>query len=455
MNKFNNIDMSVIIPVYNVDKYLTVCLDSLMRQGDLRIEIVLVNDGSTDLSGKIVDEYAKKDDRIKVIHQENRGASVARNIGLDIAKGEYIAFLDSDDWVKEESLFSLYQKAVKHQADAVMGNMWVCHQDGSIDEPSKWIFSESTNESLSGKDGFIWLVKTSFYQPTSVRYIYNRKYLQKIHARFEEGIIHEDELWCPVVICQAERMVITDIEFYYYRQNEESVMHTTNLFHRLKSLFKVTDMLIHYSDRFDFSDEDKELKSCWYVNILRLYTMAFMLLSSVKDSSYILPEYHLDRFWRDCGQMIPESVQRCRDYYHIAEIGLKKYIYWRISDWVASVECQIKAGKKLMLIYNTINNEDLSLKIEDVPADWAITTDRRYFSQADVVVFHLPGLQQEVENDLDKPEGQIWASWYLESEGNHPLFNDPEIKDIFDLWISCRQDEDQEEHPLLRLCRNM
>ena len=84
------------------------------------MEIILVNDGSTDLSGEIADEYAKKEERIKVIHQENGGASAARNVGLDIATEEYIAFLDSDDWIKDESLSLLYDEAVKHHADVVM-----------------------------------------------------------------------------------------------------------------------------------------------------------------------------------------------------------------------------------------------------------------------------------------------------------------------------------------------
>ena len=192
MNTPNQIDISIIIPIYNVEKYLTVCIDSLMNQGDLRMEIIMVNDGSTDLSGEIADEYAKKEERIKVIHQENGGASAARNVGLDIATGEYIAFLDSDDWIKDESLSLLY----------------------------------------------------------AFKFIYIRNYLHKIQARFEEGIMHEDELWCPIVLCQAERMVITNIEFYYYRQNEESVMHTTSLARRLKSLFQVTEGLIKFSDQF-------------------------------------------------------------------------------------------------------------------------------------------------------------------------------------------------------------
>ena len=116
------------------------------------MEIILVNDGSTDLSGKIADEYAKKEERIKVIHQENGGASAARNVGLDIATEEYIAFLDSDDWIKDESLSLLYDEAVKHHADVVMGNMWLCHQDGSMDKPFKCISNGSIKELLSGKE---------------------------------------------------------------------------------------------------------------------------------------------------------------------------------------------------------------------------------------------------------------------------------------------------------------
>lgn len=175
--------------------------------------------------------------------------------------GRVHRFLDSDDWIKDESLSLLYDEAVKHHADVVMGNMWLCHQDGSMDKPFKCISNGSIKELLSGKESFIELVKTCFYLPTPVRYIYNRKYLHKIQARFEEGIMHEDELWCPIVLCQAERMVITNIEFYYYRQNEESVMHTTSLARRLKSLFQVTEGLIKFSDQFVSSKTSVDLRS--------------------------------------------------------------------------------------------------------------------------------------------------------------------------------------------------
>ena len=117
-----------------------------------------------------------------------------------------------------------------------------------------------------------------------------------------------------------------------------------------------------------------------------------------------------------------------------------------MSDWVAGVDCQIKAGKKVMLVFNTINGEDLQLKIEDIPVDWVITADRKYFQQATIVVFHLPTLHYELENDL--------VSWHLESEKDDPGINDPEISELFDLSISDPQDSEGEQHPLLRLCRN-
>lgn len=455
MDKSSKIDLSVIVPVYNAEKYLLECIDSVIHQGGLCFEIIMVNDGSTDRSGAIGDQYAKRDSRIKVIHKENGGASKARNAGLDLAQGEYIAFIDSDDWIKEGSLCELYREATMYQADVVMGNIWLCHQDGSIDKPFMRITGEMRHHTLSGKEGFIRLVKTGFYLPMQFKYIYRKKYLDNIWARFEEGIICEDELWSPVVLCQAEKMIITDIDFYYYRQNDESVMNTTNLFRRMDSLFQVTDRLMKFVDRFDFSREDKALKNWWYVNVFRIYAVAFELLSGVKTTTYILPEHHLDRYWRDCWEMMPEPQKICNRFFRNAATNLKKYTDWRTSDWVASIAHQIKAGKKIMLIYNTIQDDDLSLKVADAPTDWVITTDRRYLKQADAVVFHLPGLQQELENDLDKPEEQIWISRYLESEKQHPLINDPEIRDVFDLWITYGKDEEITGHPLVSLCRQI
>ena len=111
--------VSIIVPVYQVVDYVGVCVESLLRQTYKNLEILLVDDGSTDGSGEICDEYANRDNRIRVIHQENQGLSAARNTGLDQALGEYVAFVDSDDAVLPDFIETLYDLADRYQADIV------------------------------------------------------------------------------------------------------------------------------------------------------------------------------------------------------------------------------------------------------------------------------------------------------------------------------------------------
>ena len=104
--------ISIIVPVYNVEKYLEKCIDSILNQSYQNLEIILIDDGSTDNSGSICDEYKKKDQRVQVIHQKNQGQSSARNAGLNIAKGSYIGFVDSDDWIEQNMYEKLYKNII-------------------------------------------------------------------------------------------------------------------------------------------------------------------------------------------------------------------------------------------------------------------------------------------------------------------------------------------------------
>ena len=109
--------VSIVVPVYNVEKYLKRCVDSIINQSYNNIEILLVDDGSTDSSGKICDDYLKKDSRIKVIHKQNGGLSDARNFGIDKSTGDYLSFIDSDDWIEKDMIMNLFNSIINEKSD--------------------------------------------------------------------------------------------------------------------------------------------------------------------------------------------------------------------------------------------------------------------------------------------------------------------------------------------------
>ena len=121
--------ITVIVPVYNVENYLNKCLDSLINQTYKNLEIIVINDGSTDNSGTICQEYAQKDNRIVYIEKENGGLSDARNAGLDRMTGSYVTFVDSDDWIEQDYVEVLYNKLTEHQADVSVGNYYSYNED--------------------------------------------------------------------------------------------------------------------------------------------------------------------------------------------------------------------------------------------------------------------------------------------------------------------------------------
>ena len=123
--------VSIIVTVYNAEQFLHRCIESIRFQSFEDIEIILVDDGSSDNSGTICDEYASKDSRIKVIHQPNQGVSVARQTGLDNATGDYVIHVDADDWIEPTAIEDLYKTAIQHQADMVISDYWLEDEEGS------------------------------------------------------------------------------------------------------------------------------------------------------------------------------------------------------------------------------------------------------------------------------------------------------------------------------------
>ena len=218
--------ISLIVPVYNVEKYLRNCLESILNQSYSDFELILVDDGSTDQSGKICDEVQKTDSRIRVLHKENGGLSSARNAGTKLARGEYLAYIDSDDRIHPDYLKILLQNMEKTGADvSVCRYVDFENQNpfGKLTEPEKLSV-------LSGKEAVEQIVGTHLrYMITAWGKLY--KAALKELLVYPEGKIHEDEFVTYQVFYHAEKVAVTDRPLYGYRKNPSSIMHSYSTRH--------------------------------------------------------------------------------------------------------------------------------------------------------------------------------------------------------------------------------
>lgn len=213
--------ITIIIPVYNVEKYLKEAIEASTNQTYKNLEIILVDDGSTDSSGKICDEYAKIDSRIKVIHQENKGLSGARNTGLDNATGKYIMFSDSDDTFELDACEKLYNFIEKTDADYVVGNYTNMDEDGTKWEKPVFDTTKYTERRLSIED-----YNSSFYVMNSsvCNKIFRKSFLDKIEIRFVEKLPAEDAIFTTYCFIKSTCVYYMPSVVYDYRlRNSNSI----------------------------------------------------------------------------------------------------------------------------------------------------------------------------------------------------------------------------------------
>lgn len=210
--------ISIIIPVYNTENYLVKCLDSLLYQSLEDIEIICVNDGSTDNSQQILNDYAKKDKRIKVIHQDNKKQGAARNRGVEIATGEYIGYVDSDDWVDFDYYEELYYAAKKHNLDiAIATNIRI--GNGKTKKRLK-IEKEQIAYSLQEKIDLC----NQFNNECPTNKIYRRDFLLKNNIIWPEGMYCEDKIYTLKAVFWANGIIsVPDVNYYYFRRPNSTV----------------------------------------------------------------------------------------------------------------------------------------------------------------------------------------------------------------------------------------
>ncbi|MBD5402939.1 glycosyltransferase [bacterium] len=211
------IAVSVIVPVYNVEKYLKRCLNSLINQTLKNIEIICINDGSTDKSAKILNEYSS-DKRIKIINQQNSGPSISRNKGINIAKGEYIGFIDSDDWVDLDFYEKLYKSATKHNTDIATAGIIRLHK------LHKKYHLKITKEEISNNTNEKFLLCDCPEKSYVWNKIYKTEWLKSNNLKFEEGIIYEDVIFTPEVLFYSDKIVTVPNTYYYYWRRKNSLI---------------------------------------------------------------------------------------------------------------------------------------------------------------------------------------------------------------------------------------
>lgn len=239
--------VSIIIPIYNVKNYLNKCIDSVLAQSYTDLEIILVDDGSIDGSALICEEYAKKDSRIRVIHKKNGGLSDARNVGTEIATGEWIYYLDSDDWIYPEAIKTLFDFAIKNNCPIVQGNLYYAYPDHLLYRTSTE--KEKQNNILSTKDAIRELIINDRIKNFAWGKLYKSDFVKDI--LFPVGKFFEDSFWQHKIVDRCNRYGVVDTPLYYYRQRPDSISGTSS--ERLKDLVegnkeRMTFIVSHYPE---------------------------------------------------------------------------------------------------------------------------------------------------------------------------------------------------------------
>lgn len=208
-------EISVIVPVYKVEQYLKKCVDSILAQTFQDIEIILVDDGSPDSSGKICDDYAKADSRVRVIHKENGGLSSARNAGIDAARGKYLGFIDSDDYIAPDMYELLHTNLVKEHADLSICGIYHVYEGKEPEKKQEQYFVFDRNKAME------FIFHGNVISDHAVNKLYKREIFDNI--RYPYGKYHEDSYTIVSILDSCKKIVIDTKQKYYYYHREGSI----------------------------------------------------------------------------------------------------------------------------------------------------------------------------------------------------------------------------------------
>lgn len=270
---------SVIIPVYKVEDYLKQCVDSVLSQEFKDIEIILVDDGSPDNCPKMCDDYAKKDNRIKVIHKTNGGLSDARNFGIKAANGKYILFLDSDDyWDNNKALYNINEYLLKNEADILIFLIKHLFSDGHTDGIKHTYTFDQGLASLDNKDMLKYLINNDLFMGSACHKALKREFIINNDLFFIKGLYSEDIEWSLRTAIALPSYAYYDDDFYVYRQGRDGSI-TQNYDYSYLTAYK--SFLFKY---MDYQYKDKDVKENIFSYLAYQYVILCALTQSLKEN---------------------------------------------------------------------------------------------------------------------------------------------------------------------------
>ncbi|WNB92463.1 glycosyltransferase [Bacillus sp. NEB1478] len=260
--------VSVVVPIYKVEKYIHRCIDSIRNQTYTNLEIILVNDGSPDRCGKIADDYGSKDNRIKVIHKENGGLSDARNYGMKQVTGEFTMFVDSDDWLEIEMIKNMVNRAITYEADVVQSAFYYAYEDKLMLDRI-YDSQNASPEILDKKTLMHELVTNEKVKNFAWGKLYKTEIIRDIP--FKKGVLFEDVFWAHQVMHRVNNFLILKQPYYNYYQRNDSIVAT----YTIRNL----DMIAGLKERHHFIEENyNQLINESYKNILKASLIHYNLL---------------------------------------------------------------------------------------------------------------------------------------------------------------------------------
>ena len=303
------VKVSVIVPVYNVEEYISKCLGSLVKQSLKDIEIIVVNDGTPDNSQVVIDKYVKKYNNIKSFIKKNGGLSDARNYGLKYAKGEYISFVDSDDYIDNTMLEKMYNKAKKDNLDIVVCNSIELYDDKEIEKKSNLHYS---NENVKN-----YIISP----PMACTRLYKKNIFD--NNKFTKGIYYEDLDFTPSLVALTDKIGFVEEGLYYYVQRNGSIMKQNKYNEKLLDIFKVLEK----NKKKLYNDYPEEVEYLYITHLLRTATLRF-----------------LD--YEEYDELIDKVIYTMKNTFP----NFRKNYYYKKSSYKLKIICNLAYHKRIKLL---------------------------------------------------------------------------------------------------------